>query len=251
MLVTGISTAWFGLAGGLLGSLAVLMGVFLMTPGSWAGQYAVDRQTWVEVKTYILPVLPGVLVFMLQEPFIMWLAATFGGVAPVSGAFAAGRIGAIFSFIGQFLVVVVTPRLASVKDDAHLVKMVSMVAAGLVAFGGAAMGLAYFAPWLLLLLIGPKYAHLDQEVLIVTATAAVNVVAMLVILTNRLRGWVRLDPLVAACQLITILTIATLWSFESAKSVLGASLLLACNNLLLFLAIFLIGVSRPRLVGTR
>jgi hypothetical protein len=203
------------------------------------------------VRTYLLPVFPGVLVFMLQEPFILWLAATFGGVAPVSSAFAAGRIGALFAFIGQFLVVVVTPRLASVKDDSRLVKMVAIVAAVLVAFGTAAMALSYFAPWLLLLLIGPKYAHLDQEVLIVTATASINVLGMLIVLTNRLRGWVRLDPLVASCQVIVIFILAMLWSFESAKSVLGASLLLACNNLLLFLAIFIIGIFRPKLVGTR
>jgi O-antigen/teichoic acid export membrane protein len=250
MLVTGISTAWFGLAGGLLGSLAVLIGIILMVPGPWTAQQSVDSRSWAEVRSYILPVLPGVLVYMLQEPLILWLAATFGGVAPVSGAFAVGRIGAVFAFIGQFLLVVVAPRLASVKDDAHFVKLVAIVAAGLVGFGSVAISLSYFSPWIFLLLIGPKYAHLDLEVQIVTATASINVLAMLVVLTNRVRGWVRLDPVVASCQVVAIFILAVHWSFQSAKSVLGASLLLACINLLFFLAVLIIGILKPKLVAT-
>ena len=63
------------------------------------------------------------------------------------------RIGAVFAVVGQFVIVVVAPRLASVRNDEAHLKMTSMIAVALIAFGAMIIVCAITVPWLLLMLI--------------------------------------------------------------------------------------------------
>lgn len=248
MLLVGLQAAWFGLAAGLAGSLAVLAGAWWLATADLGASQSPDRSEWREIGAYMLPVLPGILVFMLQEPLILWLTARLGGDGPLSETFAAGRIGAVFVVIGQFVTIVVTPRLARIGDDAHFVRMLLWAVAGVIAIGAALIAVTALAPSLPLALIGPKYAHLKVEVMLVAAIAAVNVLAMLLILANRLRGWIRLDPIAALLQLASIAGLASLWSYTSAASVLTLSLILTVINCAIAAAIAIAGARWPGLV---
>jgi hypothetical protein len=192
-------------------------------------------------------VLPGVLVYMAQEPLMLWLAATYGGAGPVSEAFAAGRVGAVFAILGQFVLMVVMPRLAGINEDAHFLRMAATVGLLLLVVGALSVLFCIVAPWLPLLLIGPRYAHLQREVLIVTATASVATLTTLVVLCNRMRGWVRLDPLVALMQLVSIVALTLSWSYTEAGSVLMLSLLLSLLSLAGALTITACGLRWPHL----
>src|SRR5207244_4491955 len=109
MVATGITTALFGLVGGLLGSLstlAVLRG-FAGTPTNNARR--LERKAWQEILGYIMPILPTMVVYMVQDPLVLWLTLTFGGQMPLSETFAVGRIAAIYGLLGTFIIVVVEP----------------------------------------------------------------------------------------------------------------------------------------------
>jgi O-antigen/teichoic acid export membrane protein len=245
MVATGVATAWFGLAGGLGGALATLW--LLRRYGAESARLDADPQAadWREMRAYALPLLPSVLVYMIQDPIVMWLAAVRGGPVPVAEVHALGRIAAILSLVGTFVVVVLTPRLASINDDSHFIKSTLIGLLPLVALLLALIAGSAALPQIPLLLIGEAYAHLEREVAISVAIASSNVLIAYVALANRIKGWVRLEPLVAAFQALTILLSTILWTNFSTLGVLMLSLTLASTSLASFCVCSLVGMTKP------
>jgi hypothetical protein len=251
MIMLGLTRAWFGLAGGLLGSFTVLAVTRMMTGAPSRASQTIDRETWRDVAGYFVPIVPVTAVYMVQEPLILWLAATYGGQAPVAEVFAVGRAAAVFTLLGSFIIVVVSPRLASIRDDAHFALMAASVLSGLGLLCLSVVIMAYLQPSLPLLLIGSNYAHLDKEVVIAITTSSFTVLIMFVAIANRLRGWVRLEPVVAMCQVVAILGVTFSWSFHTALNVLLASMVLSGVSLACFLTTSIIGLLWPNLIKTR
>jgi hypothetical protein len=251
MIVTGINTAIFGLTGGLLGALAILAAVRIMRRGTTNSAQPIRGESRREVLAFIIPMIPTMVVFMAQDPLVLWLAFTFGGAAPVSETFAVGRIAAMYAIIGSFTVIVVMPRLTSISDEAHLTRMVGLFLLMLAFLCVGAIMVAYLAPSALLLLIGPKYAHLHTEVVLAVASASFALLTSFVASVNRMRGWVRLEPVAATCQVVVILALAPHWSFLDSASVLRLMTILSGVNFLSFLVIGIVGVLAPSIVRVR
>jgi hypothetical protein len=251
MIATGIQTAVFGLAGGLLGAIAVLATLRVMAGTAPNDHKPLERKPLHEVLTFIVPMFPTMVVFMVQEPLVYWLAFTFGGQAPVSETFAVGRIAAIYAILGSFVLIVVVPRLASISDEVHLTRIVGLFFVALVLLCTVAILVAFVVPSALLLLIGSKYVHLHTEVVLSVASASFGLLASFLSIVNRMRGWTRLEPVAAACQLVVILALAPQWSFHDSKSVLMLMVTLAGFS---FLGVFMISVAGllvPRLAKAR
>jgi len=248
MIATSVTTAWFGLTGGLLGAAASLLmaGLIVGTKHNVPG--LVSKETWREMGRYLLPVSPGVLVFMVQEPLILWMAANYGGNIVVAEVFALGRIAAIFGLFGSFIVIVVTPRLARIADERRFVRVWFAILLILIAISLIAITLTQLWPSIPLLLIGSKYTHLSSEVVISIGNASVTVLFTFVVLANRVRGWVRFDPLIAVAQSIAITLFALHWTFDDPKDVLIMSLSLAsiyCFNVFI---VSIVGLLKPDIV---
>jgi O-antigen/teichoic acid export membrane protein len=251
MIVTGINTAVFGLAGGLLGAIAIWTAARAMAPTAWNNAQPGARAPWREVLTFIAPMFPTMVVFMVQDPLVLWLAFTFGGQTPVSETFAVGRIAAIYAITFSFILTVVMPRLASVGDEARLTRLTGLFLLALILLCAAVMAFAWLAPSVLLLLIGPKYAHLHTEVILSLASASLGLLTNFLAIVNRMRGWVRLEPVAAACQVAIIFVLATHWSFHEAESVLRLMVVLAGFSLLGVLMISIAGLSIPHIAKAR
>jgi O-antigen/teichoic acid export membrane protein len=253
MIVTGITTAFFGLAGQLLGSLAVLtaLPVFRRTRSPINRSQPIGKDVWRAILGFAIPTLPTTIVYMAQDPLVLWLALAFGGKTPIAEAFAVGRIGAIYGMMGIFISVVLGPKFARIRDDAHFARMAGLCLSALVLLSAAATMIAYLAPSALLLLIGPKYAHLDKEVMLSVVAASFNLFIAFLAMVNRMRGWVRLEPLVAACQAIAIFVLASHWSFQDAASVLELMIALASFSSFCFFTISVVGLLMPALVTVR
>jgi O-antigen/teichoic acid export membrane protein len=251
MIVTGIHTAVFGLAGGLLGAIAIWAASRAMAPPAANKARPIERAPRREVLAFIAPMFPTMVVFMVQDPLILWLAFTFGGQAPVSETFAVGRIAAIYAIIFSFIVTVVMPRLASVGDEARLTRLTALFLLALVLLCAVVMAFAWLAPSVLLLLIGPKYAHLHTEVVLSLASASLGLLTSFLAIVNRMRGWVRLEPVAAACQVAVIFALATHWSFHDSASVLRLMVVLAGFSLFGVLMISVAGMSIPHIAKAR
>jgi len=251
MIVTGITTALFGLAGGLLGSLSILAALraFKRTPRS--NSQPIARETWRKLLGYNIPTFPTTLVYMVQEPLVLWLALTFGGKAPLAETFAVGRIGAIYGLLGNFIGAVVGPRLARVSDDAHFARTMGLLLLALVLLCAAVTVIAYLTPSTLLLLIGPKYIHLEKEVVLAIVNSSFWVLIAFLTMANRLRGWVRLEPAAAACQAVAIFALASQWSFHDSASAWGLIVVLAGLHLLWTSITSAVGLLAPGVVIVR
>ena len=106
MLVGGFGAAWFGLAGGLLGALATTALVQTSGIKTTQVQDGPTSKDWREMRSYAQPLMPSILIYMIQDPLVLWLAAVHGGATPVAEVHALGRIAAILSIVGSFVVVV-------------------------------------------------------------------------------------------------------------------------------------------------
>jgi hypothetical protein len=251
MIATGITTALFGLAGGLLGSLSFVAAVrfFARTPAK--NSRPVGSEARRAVLTYVIPQLPTTIVYMVQDPLVLWLALTFGGKAQLAETFAVGRIGAIYGLMGIFVGAVIGPKLARISDDAHFARMTGLCLLALALLSVAVTMFAYLAPSALLLLIGPKYAHLNREVVLSIVASSLGLLLALLSMATRLRGWVRLEPVTAGCQAVAIFVLASHWSFHDSESALWLMVVLAGLNCLWFLTTSVVGLFAPAVVKIR
>jgi O-antigen/teichoic acid export membrane protein len=253
MIVTGITTAVFALAGQLLGSLSVLaaLPVFRRTRSPTNSSQPIGKDVWRAILGFAIPTLPTTIVYMAQDPLVLWFALAFGGKTPIAEAFAVGRIGAIYGLMGIFITVVVGPKFARIRDDAHFARMAGLCLSALVLLSAAATMIAYLAPSALLLLIGPKYAHLHREVVLAIVASSFNLLITFLAMVNRMRGWVRLEPLVAASQAVAIFVLASHWSFEDSANVLELMVALAGFSSFCFFTMSVLGLLMPALVKVR
>lgn len=251
MLGLGMAAAWFGLAGGLLGAIATTLLLNRGTAEIGRKSGEPTQEDWRELRRYVLPLMPSVLVYMIQDPLVLWLTAVRGGATPVAEVHALGRIAAILALLGTFVVVVLTPRLAGIRDDVRFLRMGLFGLAPLLAVLIVMIVLALFVPWLPLLLIGGSYSHLQHEVVLALLVGSVNVLITYVALANRLRGRVRLEPYVAACQLLAIASCAVFWRDFGTAGALKLSLTLATVSLTCFFASSVIGILLPDLAKSR
>lgn len=248
MVIFGMTTAWFGLVVGLLGAIVIQWTIRLNNKTPRVTQ-KVSQDDWKDIRVYMLPLIPSVLVFMIQEPLVLWLAATRAGSTAVAEVFALGRIGAIYALVGTFSYVVLTPMLSRISDNASFIKTTLVCLGGLCVVSSVALCIAWQIPEVPLWLIGHQYAHLHAELLIAMATSTTTVLASFFILTSRLRGWVKLDPYFALGQLTAIFVFCTFWQFDTTAYVLALNFAIAFMSLIFAGATFGIGVLRPALVS--
>src|SRR5258707_338313 len=76
MVVTDITTALFGLAGGLFGSLSIVAALRGFAPTSAPKSQPIRLETWRKLRRYIMPLVPTTIVYMAQDPLIYWLTLT-------------------------------------------------------------------------------------------------------------------------------------------------------------------------------
>jgi len=251
MIATGITTALFGLVGQLLGALSMLVAVGRFAPTLKKNSQPIGIETWREVLSYIIPIVPTTIVYMAQGPLVLWLALTFGGQSSISETFAVGRIAAIYGLLSGFIIVVVEPRLARIMDEARFARMMGLFLLALVLLSAAATMVAHLAPSVLLLLIGPKYAHLQIQVVLSIAASSIWLLITFLTIANRMRGWVRLEPVTAGCQAVAIFVLASRWSFHESASVLWLLVVIAGLNFLWCLMTSIVGLLVPTIVKAR
>jgi O-antigen/teichoic acid export membrane protein len=252
IMVLGISRSyWMALLGGLMCSAVTLAASSWMLRGQVERHPAPIPGMFKAIMRYVGPAAPAVLAFALQDSVILWLAARFGGPQVVASVFAVNRITAIVGVLSAFSVVVIVPRLAGIADIRRFILAGWIAKAAMAVVGLGVIAVGALLPGPLLWLLGPKYMHLDHELLAALTTAAMTLVSTPTVLLNRAKGWVRLDPLVAIIQICLLIATVPFWDFTHPLSVLLLSMTLSGSLLLQGLAISVIGAFRPSLVAAR
>lgn len=200
---------------------------------------------------YVLPLIPGFLYSTLQPSILIWLSAIFGNTERVAEIGAISRIGQIIAFLGFGLNLFALPHLASLRDERAFRRsyvFISLILSGLasVVFVGVTLLRSD-----ILLLLGPKYSNLDNEVILVAGTSILYVVGNYSNIVNRVRGWNKLDPLAMAAQFIAQVLLIAYLPLNSTTHILIVGFGYAVAGALVLFGVNIIGFVRPGWVTIR
>lgn len=229
--VAALATA---LAGASLTALFSRKGRPTLTPPK--EQVAAARKA---VLRYLAPTLPGAVYFALQGQFVVWISAAFGGTSSLAQVGALGRLGLLMGIFGGLIQVVFLPRLVQLSDERLFRRRYIQFGSFLAALASSVFLAALVMPRMFLMILGPRYAGLQHELLLVIATASVNLLGGYAVGVNNARSWNRWQPVavlsLAATQGILALTLplgstaGALW-FGLASATTGSGLQLAISG---------------------
>jgi O-antigen/teichoic acid export membrane protein len=142
-----------------------------------------SREKRTAIIQITMPATPGVIFYALQGQISVLLVTIFGRTAAVASVGALGRLAQIFTLLLQMNPLLVEPYFARLPRNRLKVNYVgAVVLVG--AVGLAFIVAAWLFPELFLWILGPKYAGLRIEVLLVMVGSAFRLVAGLAAAIN-------------------------------------------------------------------
>jgi O-antigen/teichoic acid export membrane protein len=168
---------------------------------------------------------PNALFTCLQGQVATWLFTLFATSTQVADFGALNRFGIVFTIISSPISQWLTPTFARTTSRARLVSL-ALSTSGLVASLGTIFGLLVWQfPEPFLQLLGPKYSHLNTELLwlvgLMTSTSLMQTLWGL----NMARGWVR--TLSWNIPLVLVIQALLIWIIP-ANTIAGVALISIC-----------------------
>lgn len=246
LIASALLRSWLGVLSAAAGSAVAAL--LARRPEEETAR-AADLQPYRrKVLRYLLPTLPSAFYFAVQGPLMVWLAATFGGVRNIAEVGALGRLGLLVGIFSSLTGVVFLPRLARITDDRRYRRralqfgsLMAVLAVGLLAAAAA-------APRLFLMLLGPHYAGLHRELLLVVAGAGLTLLDGYCVSLNLARSWTRWQGLAVGSLVATQAVLVALLPLSTTAGVLTFNLLASATALAGQLAIATVGFTRPQWV---
>lgn len=248
MVTAGWLQAWLGVLSSALGS-ALTAG--LAWPERDAPRPARPEGLGVyrrKILRYLLPTLPAAAYFAVQGPLVVWLSATFGGVRNIAEVGALGRLALVVGLFSGLIGTVFLPRLVHVTDDRLYLRRYLQFGSLLLAVAMALTLAAAAAPRLFLFVLGPKFAGLHFELLLVVAASGLSLLDGYAVNVNLARSWTRWQGAALMIQIVLQALLVVLLPLSTTFNILRFNLLSAGIALGLQLLTALAGFTRPRWV---
>lgn len=244
MIATAALRSWIGLAASAAGTALLAW----LSRGGIADAGPADREHRRRILRYLLPTLPSAAYFAFQGPLVVWLAAAFGGTRNIAEVGALGRLGMIVGIFSSITGVVLLPRLAQVADDRRYRRLFHVFAACLAAVALALLAGVALAPRAVLSILGPNYLSLDRGLLLVLATAGINLLGGYVVNVNLARSWTRYQPVTVVIEVAVVIALVAFLPISQTTGLLTMSLLSSATGTGLQLLVCEIGFWRPEVV---
>lgn len=157
-----------------------------------------------EMLHYLAPLIPGVMFTAFQGQISIALITMFGHTKSIAEVAALGRLGQLFFIFAAFNSVIVEPYIAKVAHE-NLMRKYLLIAGGASTLAILISGFAFMSPQSILWLLGPKYAHLQNEVGYIVSAACVSYLAGVLWVMNSARKWLFwwYTNMYIACVLLT------------------------------------------------
>jgi O-antigen/teichoic acid export membrane protein len=171
-----------------------------------------DPAVQKEIRHYILPASPAIILGAFHGQIALFLIGIFGNTVSIAEVAALGRLGLLFNVLMTFNVVIVEPHIARLQRGRLLLTYIRLI--GLALIGATALVLFSFAaPSVFLWLLGPKYSQLRSLIGWVVLTACINYIAGLLWIMNRSRKWVFWRGTIAEISLLLVVQVGFLVIF--------------------------------------
>jgi O-antigen/teichoic acid export membrane protein len=161
-----------------------------------------------EILNIVRTQAPNSIYYCIQSQLTIWLIGIFGSTTAVADVGALGRIGILFLMIASVMGNVVFPRFARVQDATILWKRYWQILGGFCVIAGVMLVFTATFPQVLLWVLGPKYAHLEQELFLMILSSVLLSIMGVMWQLNVTRGWIIspwvLIPTAIATQVILI-----------------------------------------------
>jgi hypothetical protein len=249
LVLTGALRAWLGVLSNALGAAAVALMARPAAGEPGDPEAGVDLRPYRQrVLRYLSPSLPSAFYFSIQGPLTIWLAATFGSTGNIAEVGALARLGLMVGIFSNLSGVVFLPRLARVSDDLLYRRRYLQFGALLLGLAAALLAAAALAPGLFLALLGPHYAGLHRELLLVVAGSGLTLLGGYSVSVNLARSWNRWEGIAVVLLIAVQAGLVALLPLGTTSGVLWFNLFTAATGLLLQLLITLGGFTRPEWV---
>lgn len=147
-----------------------------------------DRATMLDTVKHQAP---NAVFYCLQGQLTVWLISIFGNTQNIAEIGALGRLGMVFSIINAVMMSIVLPGFARVQSAVLLRKRYFQITGGYLLLGGGLITAAALFPDLLLWILGSKYAHLRNELLLMMTMSAVNALISTMWSLNGTKAWIQ------------------------------------------------------------
>jgi hypothetical protein len=210
-----------------------------------------SRQLRSAIVHFVLPSIPSVIYFALQGPLSVMLITIFGRTTGVAGVGALTRLAQPFTLLVQMNPLLIEPyfaRLAKGSLKSHYFAAVA-VAAG---FGLIIVALARIIPGAFLWILGPQYASLRFEVLLVMISSSMGLVSGIMSTINGARRFVYYWDNVSRNVLTLALQAVFIWKVDlsSVRNVLWFGVVTGLPSLINQVLVAIYGFARgPRRIA--
>ncbi len=160
-----------------------------------------------------LPVVPSVIYYALGGQISVFLITYFGRTSAVASVGALSRLGQIFALLTPINGILIEPYFARLPRE-QLKSHYLMAVAGAAACGAGLVALARVFPGLFLWVLGPKYAGLQTEVVLVMVSGAISLFGGVMAAINGSRRFIYYSFVLADNILTLILQAVYIWRVD-------------------------------------
>jgi O-antigen/teichoic acid export membrane protein len=172
-----------------------------------------SREKRTAIVQLTLPAVPSVVYYALGGQISVFLITIFGRTAAVASVGALSRLGQIFLLLTPINGILVEPYFARLpKKDLKSHYLMAM--AGASACGAGIVAIARIWPELFLWVLGPKYAGLRTEVVLVMSLGAIGLVGGVMASINNARRFIYYSFVLTDNVLTLILQVLFIWKVD-------------------------------------
>jgi O-antigen/teichoic acid export membrane protein len=171
--------------------------------------------------------------YCLQGQITVFLISFFGKASSVAEVGALGRLAMIFAVMSNLLTNVFAPAFARCQSPRRLRWQYAGIVGAAAGFSLVIVLAAAFFPRAFLFVLGSKYGHLDQELVLMVGSAVASALTGTFWALNSSRAWIAGSWLYIPLTLATQAAMIPFTDFSSVSSVLIFNLVSAVPNLLL------------------
>lgn len=194
-LTAGAAMAFLTASSAMAAALVALLAQYLLlkrwTASLIDARAPVDDDVRRELRRIVVRQWPNEIHGVFQGQISVVLLSFFGTVSGVADLGALNRIGVVFIVLGSVMQSIVLPRYARCQDPQHLRTLYVEILVGFSVLAAGPIAVAFLAPRPILWLLGPQYAGLPVELVLVAATAALSSIAGVSWTLNTVRGWIK------------------------------------------------------------
>jgi len=158
----------------------------LVHAGATPEQFQNDRR---DAWHIVLPQLPNAIYTAFQGQIPYWLMSVLTTVTTVAEYTVLGRLGVLFGFLFEVVSGYFIPRVGRCQDPQRLGSLIIQILSIFYLLEVLILVIAYFIRHQLLWLLGPQYAHLDAQLVLILCSMGVASVSGSLHAINSSRAW--------------------------------------------------------------